>query len=84
MTAVDVDTSLEVWELTLPEDEATCEAKYGCDRAATWLAVIRPCGCATPLCSPCLRKGRLIFDSASGWQCNAHLGPAVTLDEYPI
>jgi hypothetical protein len=35
---IESDTSLEVWELTLPEEEAGCNTPYGCDRAAVWVA----------------------------------------------
>lgn len=46
-----IETTLEVWELTLPEDEAKCEWPISCSRAPEWAFVV-DCGCSTPMCDP--------------------------------
>jgi hypothetical protein len=52
--STDADTSLEVWELTLPADEAKCAStKKDCDGPAEWHTHMTPCGHGTALCTPC-------------------------------
>jgi hypothetical protein len=49
--AAGVETAIEVWELTLPEEEAGCEWPCGCSNEVRW-RMVGPCGCGISACQP--------------------------------
>jgi hypothetical protein len=56
--AAGIETALEVWELTLPEEEAGCSWKQGgaCKASATHAVVMRPCSHQRTYCEPHARR----------------------------